>query len=264
MERQKTPEKGRRMTVIWKDGHFLDGINAHIMHNDTGFQNGLGVFDTMLARRGVLENPDLHFERLLHDCDVVLGYGASWIPSFADMTNIWLPLLAHNNLSQGFARIKTIITGGVSDTPLQISPVPSIVVMARTCADPATIAPAACVVVRNFPRIAGDVFENCKRLDYTRNFAARRMARAAGADEAILLNTQGTIACAATSNVFIEENGALFTPPLHDGALAGTVRKKLLMDGRAKEDTISVERLEKASGVYLTNSLAPWRAATLK
>lgn len=251
------------MTIIWKDGYFQDGINPQVMHNDTGFQNAIGVFDTMLARNGILVDADLHFHRLIHDCDMVLGYGPSWIPSFADMTNIWLPLLAENNLSARFAKIKTIVTGGLSDAPLKISPVPSILVMATACQDPANIPPASCVVVSDFPRIAGDIFENCKRLDYTRNFAARHMAQAAGADEAILTNTHGNIACAATSNIFIEENGNLTTPPLADGALNGTIRLKILNEGRAKEETISVERLKNADAIYLTNSLSPWRKAKL-
>ncbi len=251
------------MTIIWKDGHFLDGINPQVMHNDAGFQNALGVFDTMLAHNGVLVDADLHFNRLLHDCDVVLGYGQSWIPSFADMTNIWLPLLSENKLSARFAKIKTIVTGGISDATLKISSIPSILVMAAACQDPTNIPPAVCVVVSDFPRIAGDVFENCKRLDYTRNFAARRMAQAAGADEAILTNTDGNIASAATSNIFIEENGNLITPPLSDGALNGTVRLKILNEGRAKQETIAVERLKKADAIYLTNSLSPWRKAKL-
>ncbi len=251
------------MTTLWKDGAFLDGLMPVISHEDAGFQNGLGVFDTMLAQENILQNAELHFSRLLHDCDVVLGYGASWMPSFADMTNVWLPLLSHNNLTRGFARIKTIVTGGTSTSPLKISAVPSITVMVRGSADPQTIAPARCVVVRDFPRVAGCTLENCKRLDYTRNFAARRMAQAAGADEAILINTEDNIACAATSNIFIEEDGALFTPPLRDGALAGTIRQKLLNEGKAKESTVSVERLMSAKAVYLTNSFAPWRSGIL-
>lgn len=251
------------MSIIWKDGHFLDGLNPHIMHNDSGFMNGMGVFDTMLAQGGVLVNPDLHFKRLTHDCDVVLGFGETWMPSFADMTNIWLPLLSQNNLTKNFARIKTIVTGGLSDAPLRISAVPSIVVTATPCNNPANIPPAKCIVAHDFPRIAGDVFENCKRLDYTRNFAARRMAQAAGADDAIMLNTNGDIACATTSNIFIEENGTFITPPLSDGVLAGTTRRKILNEGRANEETISINRLYNASNVYLTNSFAPWRKAMI-
>ena len=45
---------------------------------------------------------------------------------------------------------------------------------------------------------------------------ARKKARDQGADDAIITNTNGNIACGTTSNVFIEENGQLVTPPLSE------------------------------------------------
>src|SRR5690606_18534914 len=100
---------------------------------------------------------------------------------------------------------KTIVTGGMSSGPLKISNVPSVVVTVAKAQDPAAAKPVTCAIVRDFPRVAGDVLENCKRLDYSRNFAARRAAIALGAEEAIMTNTEGHIACAATSNIFIRE-----------------------------------------------------------
>lgn len=251
------------MSNIWKDGNFTDNTVAQISADDSGFINGLGVFDSMLAKDGVLQDPAEHFDRLLHDIEVVLGYGPTWLPGFVDMTNVWIPLLSQNNLIKGFARVKTIVTGGMSSGPLKISNVPSVVVAVAKAQDPAAAKSVTCAVVRDFPRVAGDVLENCKRLDYTRSYAARREAVTRGAEEAIITNTDGHIACAATSNIFIREKGRLYTPPLSDGVLAGVTRRLILARGEAHEQSISEDRLRNSEAVYLTNSFTGMREARL-
>jgi branched-subunit amino acid aminotransferase/4-amino-4-deoxychorismate lyase len=84
------------------------------------------------------------------------------------------------------------------------------------------------------------------------------------ADEAILTNTNGDIACAATSNVFIVEKGRWITPPLSDGVLAGITRANILAEKLAAlEESISPERLRAADEVYLCNSFTGLRKVLL-
>ncbi len=252
------------MSIIWKDGQFLDGFSPSVFAEDCGLAGGLGVFDSMMAHDGVLIDAGYHFDRLLHDAEIVLGMGPSWLPGFVQMTEVWQPLLSDNSLTKGYARIRTTITGGISQGPLTISAVPTVIVTAAHAAAADNASPLRCAVIRDFPRIAGDVLENCKRLDYTRSFAARRQARALGAEEAILTNTEGNIACGATSNIFIRENGQLYTPPLRDGVLAGVTRRNILDRGEAIEQSISEDRMRAAAEVFLTNSFIGMREVILQ
>ena len=52
-----------------------------------------------------------------------------------------------------------------------------------------------------------------KALPYLDNVLALSEARAQGADDALMLNTRGTIACASAANLFIIRDGRLETPP---------------------------------------------------
>jgi branched-chain amino acid aminotransferase/4-amino-4-deoxychorismate lyase len=63
-----------------------------------------------------------------------------------------------------------------------------------------------------------------KSLSYLENVLARAEARAAGAEEALMLNTAGDVACAAAANVFWIRHGEVFTPPLECGVLEGVMR----------------------------------------
>lgn len=251
------------MSVLWKDGQFLDGTVPQIYHDDGGFTNGLAVFDSMLAKDSILYDPREHFDRLVHDAGVVLGISPSWLPMFETLSEAWLPLLARNNLSKGPVRIRTTVTGGTSDKPLYVSEVPSVVITVARSGPVENLPPLTCAVVRSHPRVAGDRLENCKRLDYTRAFAARREAQSMGADEAILTNTKEDVCCGATSNLFIEENGMLITPPLSEGVMAGITRGKVIERFKAREEPISGKRLHEASRVFLTNSFWGMRLATL-
>jgi len=55
-----------------------------------------------------------------------------------------------------------------------------------------------------------------KALPYLDNVLALSEARAQGADDALMLNTGGTIACGTAANVFAIRGGRLETPPLRD------------------------------------------------
>lgn len=251
------------MSVIWKDGQFLDGTVANIYHDDGGFTNGLAVFDSMLAVDSLLQDPRPHFDRLVHDAGVVLGISPSWLPMFETLSEAWLPLLSRNNLSKGPVRIRTTVTGGVSDKPLSVSEVPSVIITASRSGPVDNLAPLKCAVIKSHPRVAGDRLENCKRIDYSRSFAARREAQSMGADDAILTNTKEDVCCGSTSNLFIEEGGVLITPPLSEGVLAGITRAKIIEERGTRQEPISEKRLRAADKIFLTNSFFGMRPISL-
>jgi para-aminobenzoate synthetase/4-amino-4-deoxychorismate lyase len=71
--------------------------------------------------------------------------------------------------------------------------------------------------------------------------------------DVIFLNERGEVAEGARSNVFVERDGLLLTPPLASGALPGVLRAELLADGRAREAVLWPEDL--AGGLWLGNAL---------
>ena len=108
-------------------------------------------------------------------------------------------------------------------------------------------------------RYSGAIGARCKLIGgYIDNLAALAEARASGADEAIMLNERGDVACASAANVFlISAAGEAATPRLSDGALPGVVRGILIAgahDVRIEERSICAEELSTAL-VLLTNSL---------
>ncbi len=82
-------------------------------------------------------------------------------------------------------------------------------------------------------------------------------------DEVLLWNERGELTEASTSNIVLEMDGVLFTPPVSSGLLAGTFREFLLTNGRIQERTLTIADLNRCEQIYLINSVRKWRRAEL-
>jgi para-aminobenzoate synthetase/4-amino-4-deoxychorismate lyase len=112
--------------------------------------------------------------------------------------------------------------------------------------------PAICAVLP-LPVVAGDWRLRHKTTDRGFYEAARAAAHAAGADEALFLRADGLLTEACHSNIFVERDGTLLTPPAQLGLLPGVLRRQLLDDGRAREAELRLADLD--DGFLLGNSV---------
>lgn len=90
---------------------------------------------------------------------------------------------------------------------------------------------------------------------------ATREARDRGCFDALLQNERGELTEGWRTNVFVERDETLLTPPLRAGALPGILRQRLLSQGRAREAMLSVGDLH--GGFYVGNSARGLLRATL-
>jgi para-aminobenzoate synthetase/4-amino-4-deoxychorismate lyase len=74
-----------------------------------------------------------------------------------------------------------------------------------------------------------------------------------GSDEVVFLNERGEVTEGARSNIFVERDGMLLTPPLNAGVLDGRLRAELLGQGKAREASLFPSDL--VEGVFFGNSL---------
>ncbi len=91
--------------------------------------------------------------------------------------------------------------------------------------------------------------------------AGLRAARAAGADEALLLRDDGLITEGCFTNIFVERDGLLLTPPVGLGLLPGVLRRHLIDEGRAAVAELRLADLE--GGFFIGNALRGLMPAVL-
>jgi branched-subunit amino acid aminotransferase/4-amino-4-deoxychorismate lyase len=87
------------------------------------------------------------------------------------------------------------------------------------------------------------------------------LAQAQGADEVLFLNECDEICEGARTNLFVEKDGALLTPPLSSGLLPGVFRADLLRQGKAQEKILKLDDLREK--FLLANSLRGFLRARL-
>ncbi len=109
-------------------------------------------------------------------------------------------------------------------------------------------------------RLATDGLSRWKSLQMPRYAAAAREAARLGWDDALVLNAHGRIAESSMANVFWEEDGVWYTPPLSEGCVAG-VKRAWMLEQRGRhgkpvvEAVLSEARLVGADRLWLTNAL---------
>ncbi len=82
-----------------------------------------------------------------------------------------------------------------------------------------------------------------------------RLAPLRQCQEVVFLNERGEVTEGSFTNVFIVRNGTLLTPPLSSGLLNGTLRRRLLREGMAREAPLTLRDLADADGIWLGNSV---------
>ena len=96
---------------------------------------------------------------------------------------------------------------------------------------------------------------------YVNSILAKREAKSAGYDEAIMLDTQGYVAEASGENLFMVKNGEIRTPDLGSAILAGITRDAMItlareMGIKVTEGRIARDELWTADEVFLTGTAA--------
>lgn len=84
-----------------------------------------------------------------------------------------------------------------------------------------------------------------------------RLRAAVGCDEVVFLNERGEVSEGSRTNLFVERDGVLLTPPISSGLLAGTLRQDIIEQSSltVEERVLSVADLDAAERIFLGNSV---------
>ena len=227
-----------------------------IPEDDRGFTLGDGLFETVLVRDGAPVLWAEHMTRLAQGC------ARAGLPA-PDPDFVWEA--ARRALAgaprRAALRLSWSAGSGGRGVDRPAAPTPRLVAQAAAAPAPQGSVSLATAAVR---RNEGSPASRLKTLAYLDNVLARAEARAAGADEALMLNNRGEVACAAVANLFWLQDGVLYTPALDCGVLAGVMRAALVERARAsgwavEEAKAPRSALDKIEALFLTNSLVGLR-----
>jgi branched-chain amino acid aminotransferase len=244
------------MTLVWLNGRITDAAQAQIPVSDRGLLLGDGLFETMAVSGGQVFDLDAHLERLASGLALLKFAGS------VDLVKLRAAIAdyaAAGGMAQAVLRLTATRGAGPRGLLPPASPEPTLL-MALSPMPPLNAAPLSLHVATVTRRNEFSPLSRIKALPYLDNVLALQEAREHGADEALLLNTQGRIACASAANVFVLRGDRLETPPISDGALPGIMRARVLalapkLGLAPVEMPLSAGGLAGADEVFLTNSI---------
>lgn len=234
--------------MIWFDGTIRPDGPIPLDPGDRGLLLGDGVFETVgVFHRKPFALAD-HLESLAAGA-AALGFA---VP-MAMVEQAVADLVAAMAAPHGALRIT--VSRGVGQRGLAPPADPKPVVLAGL--SPWTPAMAgvpvrlATVAIR---RNESSPLSRLKSLAYLDNVLMLAQARDKGADDALVLNTQGRVTGSAMANLFMIKNGTVVTPPVSEGLRPGIMRTVAIRLFDAIERPIDPEDLDGAA-LFLTNSL---------
>jgi branched-chain amino acid aminotransferase group I len=253
--------------IVYLNGQLIPRAEARLSPFDHGFLYGYGLFETMRAYDGRIFRLDRHLARLRASARILgLADNVLALLNRADgresLESACVATLEANRLTN--ARLRLTISPGEGDpTPEAASFTgPTVLVTAQ----PLVPLPQERyeqgfrATLASLRRNSQSPLSRLKATCYLESILARREARAAGYDEAMLLNEKGYLAEGSMSNVFVVNQGELITPWLDSGVLPGVTREAVLEIAstsgiRTTEREVQLQELTEAGEAFVTNSV---------
>jgi branched-chain amino acid aminotransferase len=244
--------------LIYIDGNYYLKKDAKISVFDHGLLYGDGVFEGIRVYDGYVFKLDEHITRLYESANSI---ELNIALSKEEFKGAIIETLRKNSLKDAYLRV--IVTRGFGDLGLNPvnCPKSTIIIIADYLAPLFEGVDATAIIASTRRNSLTAINPMIKSLNYLNNVLARIEANRAHANEAIMLNQNGTIAEGTGDNVFIVKNGRLITPPAIAGALEGVTRKIIMVLAKEEgidvsEREITVHELYNADEAFLTGTAA--------
>jgi branched-chain amino acid aminotransferase len=242
---------------VFLNGQIVPEEQAVVSVFDRSFLYGDGLFETMLVLKGKPFRWEHHLERLERGAEFLrlrIPFSREALRGFAD------ELIAWNRMPESLLRLTLSRGVGRRGYSPQGAERPFVVM---------SLHPAPVLDAQNPPRwrlVISSLrlpanqslaqFKTCNKLP---QILARTEADAAGAEEALLLNTDGFVVEASSSNLFWIQGEAVCTPALVSGILAGVTRTVVFelcrtLGLETRETNITLPALKQTQGVFLSLS----------
>lgn len=236
--------------TVWCNGRIVESFTLD--PTERGLMLGDGIFETILVRDGAAIWLDAHIARLARAADA-LGLLFDEHKLRGALFNVLIKSAAPAEV------LRITLTRGPTARGMAIDGDKPTLIIALNPFDLAKLPTSVRLATSTIHRNPSAPSCNHKTTSYIDGIAAAREVKGR-ADDALMLNTHGHVACTTIGNIFLLKDGTLITPGDGQGILPGITRA-MIMAGVA-ELGLSLEarpvapaELETADAVFVTNSL---------
>ena len=243
--------------VVFLNGQFVPEAQAVVPVNDRGFLYGDGLFETVRIFAGRPFRMAQHLERLSRGAEylkIKLPFTPKDLHRFAEQ------LVAQNKMPDSILRVTLTRGAGERGFTPPAGGAPTMVMTLHTAPPLDPVNPPQWSMITSTHRIpASDALSSFKTSSKLLHVMARIEAEAQNADEALILNTNGEVAEAASANLFWVYHDKVCTIPTGRGVLPGITRAVVLeicqvLGFTTNKRVIKPEALPHSDGIFLSQS----------
>ena len=236
------------MDVVFYRGEFLSARDVHISLESRAFNYGDGFFETIKIINSLPFNFHFHMQRIkfaLNTLNIVDEYSSQFF------MKKFKYLLDVNRVKNGSIKIHISRRGIGKYLPKSNNSDVLISVLNGSKYiknDPISL----CCYDEQLKSISS--LSNIKSSNSLVSVLASIYASENNFDNSILLNNSLKIIESSNSNIFILKDEKLYTPPISDGCVDGTMRKWVLSNLNVSEKSMLKDEIFIADEIFLTNS----------
>ena len=241
--------------TVFLNGQFLSEADAVVPVNDRGLMYGDGLFETLRVVNGRPFRMAQHLERMTRGADF-LKIKPPFTPR--ELEQFARQLIEQNQMPDAILRVTLTRGPGTRGYTPNGDNKPT-VVMTLHAAPSLEKAVEWSLVTSSFRIPASDALSSFKTTSKVLHVMARAEAAEKGADEALLINTNGEVAEAASGNLFWVYDDKICTTPTGRGVLPGITRAIVLeicqgLGLPTNKRVIKPEALRNSQGIFVTQS----------
>ena len=251
------------MNFIVYNNQLINRNDLKLSEKNRGFLYGDGFFESIKIFNRKPFNFENHFKRIQSSANYL---DLIFKISKKDFLNIIIQLLENNKIINGYIRISVFRESLGKYCP--DSNDSSFIISSKEDKN-------SCFTVNsNYLNLgvykenlkSNSKISNLKSLNSLLYVMASKYALENKYDDVLLLNTNENIIESTNSNLFIYDKGVVFTPPLADGCVDGSMRKLLLSiiknEYEIKVQSLSFQQIQKSEEIILSNAISGVRRVT--
>ncbi len=249
-----------KANFLFYNGKTVRSDKLLISPNNRSFRYGDGFFETIKWANGTILLEQLHMERLFHTLTTLQFVPPSYFNAAYILNAV--NALIQKNQHHFLARVRITIFRGEGGIYDQQNHFPNLIIQTWDLNQSNNYLNENGLDIDIFKLAvkSADHYSSLKTNNYLAYVMGAIWAKENHLNDAILLNADGNIADATIANVFIVSNGIIKTPALSEGPVAGIMRRFLinqlkLNNYEVEEGIVSVEEMQNASEIWLTNAI---------
>ena len=238
------------MGEVFYNSEFINEEEIVIKISNRAFNYGDGFFETIKIINAKPFNFSAHYARFSFACKVFKLKNNETEKSLLSLIN---QLIEKNKIVNGSAKIHVNRTGEGKYLPFSNSV--EILISINKESGFVKNTPISLCIFSDEQKTNGKV-SNIKSVNALVSVLGAIHAKENGFDNAILKNTDGNFIETTNSNLFIIKEGIIYTPPLSEGCVDGTMRKGVLYQVNVIEKPLKLLEVQEADEVFTTNAIS--------